>query len=166
MSKRRPRVKFFSLGNHQNCKGDCSKSHLREFFNPDYSEVAEAAANGVQKFMTSKDYLLGLVHSGSTSRLESYHASLLHQNLLGNFSKKIKFLARKLALKAKSGNPQTSTNIPNCGVFICSLKMNIGHLSTPTLLKKVADWTVSDIRLQKMKNEVKSKISFFSLKIV
>ena len=93
MNKRRPRVKFFDtipydpfLGIHDKCTGKCTKNELREFFRPDYAEEAEAAANAVQNYLTSADFLQGLLYSGSTSRLEAYHSSLIHLNLLGTFS--------------------------------------------------------------------------------
>ena len=72
-------------GNHQNCDGQCSKVGIREFFNPDYADEAASAAEAVQQFVTSEDFMRGLLFSGSTSVLEAYHSSLIHLNLLGTF---------------------------------------------------------------------------------
>ena len=72
-------------GNHEKCHGQCSKNELREFFKPEYAEEAAPAAEAVQKFVTSEDFLRGLLFSGSTSVLEAYHSSLIHLNLLGTF---------------------------------------------------------------------------------
>ena len=61
--------------------------NLREFFNPDYAEEAASAAEAVQQFVTSEEFMRGLLFSGSTSVLEAYHSSLIHLNLLGTFTK-------------------------------------------------------------------------------
>ena len=70
-------------------------------------------------------------------------------------------------LKDKSDNPQTNTNIPNCGVYLCSHKLNTGYNSGPILLNKIAGWSVSEVRLKKLKTEVNlnkySHIYHFSL---